>query len=199
MSTSRKLDETYYSVLEKMSTLQSTMAALQDLAETSRDIHRGFEKDSREIENDITLQLTSFGQFKEQQGSIESLQTRILNGRGKIRSLSKRVDIVRERVEGWDRADKEWQERTRKRLKTIWIFISIIALTMMLLSLGARYVPPQLSLMHLDSSTTKRIAGSIINSHTEASHTQVSDDVDKETIRKRPGDVDEGLRLFDEL
>ncbi|CAM1506550.1 Fc.00g061910.m01.CDS01 [Cosmosporella sp. VM-42] len=202
-STSRQLDETYYAVLEKLSTLQSTMIALKDLAETSRNIHQGFDKDSREIENDITLQLAKLGQFTEQQGNIESLQTRIQDGRAKIRSLSDRVDIVRERIEAWEHADNEWQERTRKRLKTIWLFISIVALTMTLIYFGAQYVPPSLDIMNLDSGSVPRVVEAITESRNESTYTQSTDelgeDSGEEVLRKRAVDVDEALHAFDEL
>ena len=198
-TTSRKLDETYYAVLEKMSTLQNTVGALKDLAETAQNIHRGFEKDSREIENDITLQLASLGQFQEHQGNIECLQARIQNGRAKIRALSERVDVVRTRVESWERADNEWQERTRKRLRSIWIFLSIGALVITVLSLGARYVHPDFDVLHMDTGRPLRAAESMMKSHFEAGHAHSTSKVDQGDTRETPEDEDEPLRVFDEL
>ncbi|KAF7549561.1 hypothetical protein G7Z17_g6308 [Cylindrodendrum hubeiense] len=199
-SASRRLDDTYYAVLEKMSTLQHTVAALKDLAETSRNIHTDFDKDSKEIENDITSQIDSMGQFEEQEASIESLQTRIQGGRAKIRSLSDRVDVVRRRVEGWERLDKDSQEKTRRRLKAIWICMSVVISAMILIYFfGAQYAPPSTAFMQ----TETRMAESIIESRKEAGHTDVPverhEDDDGTYLRKRPADGGERLRVFDEL
>ncbi|KAH7328745.1 hypothetical protein B0I35DRAFT_418212 [Stachybotrys elegans] len=136
-STSRQLDRTYFAVLEKMTTLQSTVMALKDLAESSQDIHGTFEKESRGLEHDIVTQLSAVGRFEQQQTKIEGLQDRIHSGRTQMQSLSRRVDVVRERIEGWAKADAQWRERTRKRLKVIWIIASVIVLAMLLLLWGA--------------------------------------------------------------
>lgn len=181
-----------------MSTLQSTVAALKGLAETSRNIHRGFEKDSREIENDITLQLASFGQFTEHQGNIECLQARIQNGRSKIRALSKRVDVVRGRVESWERADLEWQERTRKRLRSIWIFMVTFAAVVAVLQLSARYIHPNFDVLHLNASGPRRVAESI-KSRFEPGYIHSTAAVDGEHGQDAPDDGGEPLRAFDEL
>lgn len=101
-----------------------------------------FTKESDELVRDIQRQVDSVGQFDEQEKKIKLLQKRIHKGRTRIQGLSERVDIVRERVEGWERADKGWQERTRKRLKIIWIIMSVIFFAMILLFLSAQYVAP---------------------------------------------------------
>jgi hypothetical protein len=168
-STARRLDETYYAVLEKMTALQSTVSALRELAEESQSIHGNFEKDAGEIENDITSQIEAMGQFKEHQENIESLTTRVQDGRARIRALSDRVDIVREQVELWERHDKESQDKTRLRLRAIMICITAVFLAVVVLFFGAHYV--SLNSTGSDSSDTPRLAESIIESHKEAGHT----------------------------
>jgi cell division protein FtsB len=101
---------------------------------------------------DISAQLDAFGQFEDQQQRIESLQSRIQAGRALIKSLSERVDAVSARVEGWERADREWQEKTRKRLKAVWVVTLVIFLLVLSLFVGSQYVPESLE------STTARIA-----------------------------------------
>lgn len=147
---SRRLDQTYYAVLEKMSALQNTISALSDLAENSREIYRTFEKDSRGLETDITKQLDALGHFDEQQSKVEGLQTRINEGRARVQALSTRVDAVRERVESWERADQSWQERTRRRLKYIWMVVTIVTLVVTALFLAFRYGTSESPLAALD-------------------------------------------------
>ncbi|KFH47984.1 hypothetical protein ACRE_011830 [Hapsidospora chrysogenum ATCC 11550] len=139
----KRLDETYYAVLDKTSALQNTVAALRDLAEASREIYGTFEEESQDIEVDISRQLDALGRFDEQQRTIESLQSRIQTGRARIRSLSGRVDVVRERVEGWERADREWQDRTRRRLKVVWSVMFAVAVAVIMACLTVDFSGPE--------------------------------------------------------
>ena len=50
-----------------------------------------------------------------------------------MQALSDRLDAVRSRVERWERADRQWQERTRKRLKIIWSVMSVAVLVLVVL------------------------------------------------------------------
>jgi hypothetical protein len=139
-STTKRLDDTYHSLLDKLSTLQSTVAALKELADLSRQVNTHFRAEAEELVADVGSQLDSFGQFEDQQKRIESLQDRIHAGRKRIRLLSERVDGVSERIENWERADREWQEKTRKRLKAMWIVITVVIFSMLFLFVGFQYV-----------------------------------------------------------
>lgn len=119
--------------------LQSTVSAMRELAASSRDILASFDNDTGELEREVQDQLETLGQFDDHEKRIQEMQARIQLGRGKIEQLSARVDVVKNRVEGWEKADMEWQEKTRKRLKRGWIVTSVIVGTVLLLSFGARY------------------------------------------------------------
>ncbi|KAF3803498.1 hypothetical protein GCG54_00004668 [Colletotrichum gloeosporioides] len=138
-TTTRRLDETYYSVLEKKSMLHNTISAIKELAMASRRLTGEFEREAEEMAQDVDGQLATFGQFNEQEQRIEALQTRIEKGRTRIQGLGERVDLVRRRIEGWERADREWQEKTRKRLRTVWIVMSVVFAILILLFIGAQY------------------------------------------------------------
>ncbi|KAK0751541.1 hypothetical protein B0T18DRAFT_362078 [Schizothecium vesticola] len=138
-TTTARLDGLYESVDEKLGTLQSTILALKELVGLSDQMNHVFNADAKELTTDISSQLDAFGQFEDQQRRIEKLQGRILTGRDKIRVLSKRVDLVMDRIENWERADREWQERTRKRLKAVWVVTSIVLFCLLFLFLGAQY------------------------------------------------------------
>lgn len=192
----RRLDETYYAVLEKMSTLQNTVVALKDLAENSHDICETFDKETRDLENDIIRQLSTAGHFEEQQRRISSLQSRLRKGRGQIDGLAARVDTVRQRVERWERADREWQEKTRKRLKIIWSVMSVILLAVLALVIGINYAT--------DSSEPRpdwrRATSPNIPPWLGESNSSLSGaETGRMRLWKAPtGDAEE-LRLFDEL
>lgn len=144
VATTSRLGDSYNSVSEKLAVLKSTIIALKELAGLSRQMNSTFTTEAEELVADVNSQLDGFGQFEDQQARIEKLQGRIYEGRDKIKVLSKRVDVVRERIENWERADKEWQERTRKRLKFVWVVTSIMLFIFLLLFLSAQYAPESL-------------------------------------------------------
>ncbi|KAK4451735.1 hypothetical protein QBC34DRAFT_52279 [Podospora aff. communis PSN243] len=144
VAATNQLGDKYNSVSEKLAMLKTTIVALKELAGLSNQMNTTFAADAEDLVADITSQLDGFGQFEDQQARIEKLQSRISAGRDKIKVLSKRVDVVRERIENWERADKEWQERTRKRLKVVWVVTSILAFVFLLLFLSAQYAPESL-------------------------------------------------------
>jgi len=154
----KQLDDTYYSFLEKLGALQGTLVALKELSERSRQVNESFRREADDLVTDISAQLDTFGQFEDQQRRIESLQSRIQAARDLIKSLSERVDAVSVRIEGWERADREWQEKTRKRLKAIWVVTSVVFFLMLSAFIGSQYVPESLE------STTTRIASDGLNS-----------------------------------
>ncbi|KAJ4417570.1 hypothetical protein N0V85_001798 [Neurospora sp. IMI 360204] len=140
-NTTRQLDDTYYSVLEKLCVLQSTILALREVAVASQDMTSHFTTEADELVTDVSSQLDAFGQFEDHQKRIEQLQDRVYVGRDRIKSLSERVDLVRERIESWERADREWQERTRRRLKAFWVLTSGVIFLVLLIFVGSQFAP----------------------------------------------------------
>ncbi|KAI0135462.1 hypothetical protein F4814DRAFT_401269 [Daldinia grandis] len=140
-TTTMRLDDTYYSVLERLGMLQSTIVSLRELTNMSQELDESFKAESQGLVDELEQQADSFGHFDDQQRRIEELQGRIHAGRDMVETLSKRVDVVRERIEGWERADMEWQEKTRKRLKTIWIITSVVIFSLILILVVAQYAP----------------------------------------------------------
>ncbi|KAK3336794.1 hypothetical protein B0T19DRAFT_454315 [Cercophora scortea] len=138
-TTTRRLDDTYYSVLEKLGALQSTILGLKELAVLSQEMNQSFGSEAADLAADMHAQLDAFGQFETQQRRIETLQDRVHVGREKIRALSERVDVVRERIEGWERADREWQERTRRRLRVVWLLTVVVVVFVVILVVGAQW------------------------------------------------------------
>jgi hypothetical protein len=144
-------------LLEKLGALRSTVAALKELADRSRQLSGSFSAEAEELDADIRSQLDAFGQFEDQQKRIESLQGRIHAGRKRIRSLSERVDAVSERIESWERADREWQEKTRKRLMALWIVTSVVVFLVLALFVGSQHTSEGLE------EATTRIASDGLN------------------------------------
>ncbi|KAK2629459.1 hypothetical protein QTJ16_000279 [Diplocarpon rosae] len=127
-ATTRQLDTAYYSVLEKVSALHSTIASLSELASLTRGLTEEFSTETQELVADVSTQVEGFAGFEDQEQRIGDLKQRVERGREKIKSLGDRVEIVRDRVEGWEIREKEWQDRTRRRLRALWVgFVIVLA------------------------------------------------------------------------
>ncbi|PBP21602.1 hypothetical protein BUE80_DR007662 [Diplocarpon rosae] len=127
-ATTRQLDTTYYSVLEKVSALQSTISSLSELASLTRGLTEEFRTETQELVADVSSQVEGFSGFEDQEKKIGELKQRVERGREKIKSLGDRVEVIRHRVEGWEIREKEWQDRTRRRLRALWVgFVIVLA------------------------------------------------------------------------
>lgn len=198
-STTRRLDDTYYAVLEKLGMLQSTIISLKELADNSQDLNEVFKAESRGLTADIGSQLDAFGQFDDQQQCIEDLQGRIQAGREKVQALSERVGVIQKRIEGWGLADKEWQERTRKRLKVVWLIMFTLGFIVTLLFVFAKYGPGILEASSIaDLASGKNDARPLLSGLPNNGSKSVESRTDevRGVLNKRGGD---GSRAFDEL
>ncbi|KAL7927684.1 hypothetical protein ACQKWADRAFT_10372 [Trichoderma austrokoningii] len=136
---SQQVEQIHHVLLEKTSGLQVMVKALKDLAQASCDLQVGFDRAARELETDITKQISNIGHFDAQKSTIDALQSRIDKGRQSVTELAARVDKVRKLVEGWERADRAWQEKTRKRLRITWAALSLVLCIVMLLFMIFNY------------------------------------------------------------
>lgn len=136
---SQQVEQIHHVLLEKTSGLQVMVKALKDLAQASCDLQVGFDRAARELETDITKQIYNIGHFDSQKSTIDALQSRINEGRQSVIELAARVDKVRKLVEGWERADRAWQEKTRKRLRITWAALSLIICLVTLLFMIFNY------------------------------------------------------------
>ncbi|KAK4078727.1 uncharacterized protein Triagg1_3058 [Trichoderma aggressivum f. europaeum] len=202
--TTRQLDQTHYALLEKTSSLQVMVKALKDLAQASCDLQEGFDMAARELETDVTEQLRGIGHFASQQSTIETLQSRIHLGRQTADKLAQRVDVVRKQIEGWERADRAWQEKTRKRLRLIWaallVLVCIVGLLFMAFSYNARGAAAQVSPGARGAwrNTTPEFKGQ----HQSVEQVLAANNHDDKPETTRAWETplaDEPLRIFDEL
>jgi hypothetical protein len=202
----RRLDITYYSVLEKLGVLQNTIASLTELAQMTRLLNEEFGTESEKVVKDIRVSLDGFHGFTTQQRQIEELSERVKAGRDKVNTLRTRVDLVRDRVEGWERAEGEWQDRTRKRMRVLWILMSVAAAVFVALSIF-RYTPvgsPGLEIL------TRLNVSDIVGSVPEPEPRKETWTLKKTVMNalenmsscdmgEEPLEEDPRLRLFDEL
>lgn len=170
----------------------------------SEEINESFTGESHALVSEIESQLGAYDQSADQKKRIQDLQARICAGRDKVQALSKRVDIVRGRVESWETADGEWQERTRRRLKVIWIFISIVLLILVFLFVGAQYALSSADANGLTElgpgmqEEKPAMMESPAGNNSRSAVAVMTDEVRQELARRR-GNEQEVLHVFDEL
>ncbi|KAH8593641.1 hypothetical protein B0O99DRAFT_653169 [Bisporella sp. PMI_857] len=205
--TTRRLDNTYYSVLEKLSTIQSTIASMKELATLTKQLNDDFVQESEEVIEEVETSLDGFEGFEKQQKRIGDLAARVKAGRNKIKVLVSRVEVVREKINTWEKMEVEWQESTRKRLRILWI---VIAVTGLLITgvLAFQYTPAKTqgpavikgwnaSLVGGALSDEENIVNETFNlrRHTEEALAKLKEpDKEEEVLTDEPR-----LRVFDEL
>jgi len=111
LKVSRHLDNTYYSILEKVSLWRQTIGSLQELAGLTKELHDNFEADTQGLAEDIKGQFEGFDNFDAQQEQVTALETRIKAGQEKADALHARLAAAQERVEARAKAEEELEAR----------------------------------------------------------------------------------------
>jgi chromosome segregation ATPase len=117
MDSTRKLDDIYYNILERLAGLQSTISSLQELSGHTKELRQNFDKEAEEVQNDITEQVDSFGGFEGQRSRINSLQSRIKESKSTTGSLTERLEAARDRVQVLENQEAEVQASITCRFK----------------------------------------------------------------------------------
>lgn len=118
LKTSRRLDDTYYSILEKVSVLRQTIGTLQELSGLTKELHDNFETDTTELVEDVTGQVEAFDGFQTQQKQVSNLESRIKAGKEKADSLTARLAKAKERVDAKAKSEAQWQAKNTRTIST---------------------------------------------------------------------------------
>ncbi|ORY04028.1 hypothetical protein BCR34DRAFT_605026 [Clohesyomyces aquaticus] len=207
LKTSRRLDDTYYSVLEKVSVLRQTIGSLQELSGLTKELHENFQADTEELVEDVKSQLEGLDNFDSQQRQVEMLEERIQAGRTKAVALNERLTDARKRVDARAKLEAEWEVQTSRRLRMLWGILGSIAVLVVTLILfqqlrpmhpgNTKMAPDFRSRSDLvDSSLPKHAKEALINTSPAKSIPRVSSPFYKPVS---PSDDDPRLHVFDEL
>ncbi|KAI4613256.1 hypothetical protein J4E83_007668 [Alternaria metachromatica] len=206
LKTSRRLDDTYYSILEKVSVLRQTIGTLQELSGLTKELHENFESDTTELLEDVTGQVEAFDGFKTQQEQVSGLEERIKAGKEKADALTARLERAKERVDARAKSEAQWQAKNTHRVRIFWAIVGFVAALILALILFRPSQPTDH--LHepkntLDPATREAILKAdipdiakeaIIGPSSSTAGPKV------ETPEARPVlDDDERLRAFDEL
>ncbi|KAH7399452.1 hypothetical protein BKA66DRAFT_406898 [Pyrenochaeta sp. MPI-SDFR-AT-0127] len=141
LKTSRRLDDTYYSILEKVSVLRQTIGTLQELSGLTRELHDNFKADTKELVEDVMGQFEGFDNLQAQQKQISALEERIKLGMDKADALTLRLAHAKERVDARAKSEAEWEATNTRRLHFFWGTLASIAAVIFALTLFHQFKP----------------------------------------------------------
>nr|POF12925.1 hypothetical protein CFP56_10075 [Quercus suber] len=104
MSSTRQLDDTHYTILEKASTLRSIVEGLRHLAEEARSTRKMLDSESRELAENTETSLDAFHGFEQQETNINELIKRLTSSKAATEKLNERLEAARQRVGAKDMA-----------------------------------------------------------------------------------------------
>ncbi|PLB48567.1 hypothetical protein P170DRAFT_457015 [Aspergillus steynii IBT 23096] len=120
----RRLDYTYYNLLEKIAALTSTIASFQELFESTSALFDDFEKETTSLGQEIRKQILEFKEFRPQVQKIEALEQRMKAGRTRADALNERLEVMRAKIDCWEKREVECQRRINRSLRVFWIVVT---------------------------------------------------------------------------
>lgn len=127
----RRLDYTYYNLLEKLTALTSTIMSLRELSTSTSALFNDFERETTCLDQEIRKQIGELKEFQPQIQKIESLEGRMRAGRQKANDLGNRLDKMRSEIEAWERREADWQARVGQRLRIFWAVVACSILVLL--------------------------------------------------------------------
>lgn len=146
MQSTRQLDDTYYSILEKAESMRNTLAEMQRLADESRSSREKFDSEAKELEEETRKIMDGFGEFKTQEDTIDGYVTRLADSKAKTEGLNERLEGARKRVEAYEKRYRETQAKRRKQWNITWgaLMGAVVLLLALLIARHHRHVGFQL-------------------------------------------------------
>lgn len=134
----RRLDYTYYSLLEKVAALTSTFASFQELSDSASTIFDDIERETSVLDGDIRRQIADLKDFQPQMRKIERLEERMRSGKKKADALGKRLEAIRNRIDLWEEKEVEWQTRVGRRLRVFWVIVALSVLVFLVVLISQK-------------------------------------------------------------
>ncbi|PYH84712.1 hypothetical protein BO82DRAFT_259192, partial [Aspergillus uvarum CBS 121591] len=128
----RRLDYTYYNLLEKVAALNATVSSFQELLNSTSSLFADFQRETSSLDQEIRKQIGELQEFQPQLRRIEALEDRMKTGRTKAQELNDRLENMRNEIDHWEKKEMEWQDRVNRRLRMFWAFAAAGVLAVLL-------------------------------------------------------------------
>lgn len=142
MQSTRQLDDTYYSILEKAENMRNTLAEMQRLADESRAAREKFEAEAAGLRDETERTMDGFGEFKKAEESIDGYVTRLAEAKAKTDGLNERLEGARKRVEAYEKRYRDSQAKRRKQWNITWgaLLAGVVLVFALLIAKNHRHV-----------------------------------------------------------
>ncbi|RAL06871.1 uncharacterized protein BO97DRAFT_481658 [Aspergillus homomorphus CBS 101889] len=128
----RRLDYTYYNLLEKVAALNATLSSFQELLSSTSSLFADFERETSSLDQEIRKQIGELKEFQPQFNRIEALESRMKLGRVKAQELNDRLETMRDEIDRWEKKEMDWQDRVNRRLRMFWALVAAGVFAMLL-------------------------------------------------------------------
>lgn len=147
MQSTRQLDDTYYSILEKAENMRNTLAEMQKLAAESRSSREKFDREADELRQSTEETMDGFGEFKTQEEAIDGYVSRLAESKTKTEGLNERLEAARKRVEAYEKRYRETRAKARQRWNITWgsLAAALVLLLALVIARHYRHIAYQLS------------------------------------------------------
>lgn len=129
----RKLDDTYYALLERLGTLKATISSLQDLSTQATVARKEWREEVSIGKEKVEAKIESFASFEAQEQVVEELVWRLKKAKDGAGELEERLETCRGRLEDFQQKEHESRRRINKRWKLCWLSLSVLVLAIILL------------------------------------------------------------------
>jgi hypothetical protein len=142
MQSTRQLDDTYYSILEKAENMRNTLAEMQRLADESKAAREKFETEAGELEQETGKTMDGFGEFGKAEESIDGYVNRLAEAKTKTDGLNERLEGARKRVEAYEKRYRDSQAKRRKQWNITWgaLLAGVVLVFALLIAKNYRHV-----------------------------------------------------------
>ncbi|WEW58557.1 hypothetical protein PRK78_004025 [Emydomyces testavorans] len=156
---SQRLDTTYYNLLDRLSSIRSTIHSFHNLRTLTTNLNTDFNREATNLVQDTRRQITDFQAFAPQIRKIEALERRMNSCRETALQLDKRLETVREQIEAWDRKEVEWQRSVSRRLRILWAVMGTVLLLVAAVGLVERFKPSLVSMERTEAVERSNVVG----------------------------------------
>lgn len=128
----RRLDYTYYNLLEKITALNSTITLFQELSDSASTLLTDFERETAGLDQEIRKQINDLKGLEPHREKADALEARMKLGKQRVEGLGHRLEAVGHEIDSWERRETEWQTRISRRLRIFWTLVTGTLLVLVL-------------------------------------------------------------------
>ena len=124
----RRLDYTYYNLLERIGCLTDMVAKFQSLGGQVGHLEEKLHRDMRGLGEETSEGIKGLRKAAEgrRQEKVYTLEERMKKGRERARALGERLEVARRQLADFEKREEEWRRRTRRKIKVAWVLSGLL-------------------------------------------------------------------------